>query len=366
MKLASTAAALALALAAPAFAAKPFDPQAYQGRHIGAPTEVLVLGTPHLSGTPEGFDPAVLEPLLARLAAFRPDVIAIEALPGRSVAQLWEYREVYPGMATGYGGRIMALSALARPGVGLDMAGAEAEATRTLKAWPDAPTPAQRRRLAALFAAAGDPVSAVVQWRRLDPAERKADESVPQLLAEQLDTYSKPERRNENELIAANLAVRLGLERVHPMDDQSDAIGPEYSGDLEADFNAFAQSGWLDTLMQDPKFAPLRDADKRLTSPEAALATYRYMNSAEAGRIDADGQWLSMLDRESPNGVGRVRVALWEVRNLRMAANIREAAALVPGGRVLVVVGAAHKPWLDAYLGEMSDVRVVDAAGVLR
>jgi hypothetical protein len=33
---------------------------------------------------------------------------------------------------------------------------------------------------------------------------------------------------------------------------------------------------------------------------------------------------------------------------------------------VLVITGSAHKPWLDAYLGMMSDVRVVDAAAVLR
>jgi hypothetical protein len=33
---------------------------------------------------------------------------------------------------------------------------------------------------------------------------------------------------------------------------------------------------------------------------------------------------------------------------------------------VLVIVGSAHKPWLDAYLRMMSDVEVADAARVLR
>jgi hypothetical protein len=51
---------------------------------------------------------------------------------------------------------------------------------------------------------------------------------------------------------------------------------------------------------------------------------------------------------------------------MRTAANIREASSRAPGGRVLVVVGAAHKPWLEAYLGMMSDVRIVDAEAVLR
>src|SRR3546814_13576401 len=96
-----------------------------------------------------------------------------------------------------------------------------AEVRRTLAAWPAEPTPAQRRRLAALFVAAGDPNSALVQWWRLAPADRIADASISALLARELDSYAA--RRNENLLIAARLAVRLGLEHVNPTDDQSDA-----------------------------------------------------------------------------------------------------------------------------------------------
>ena len=61
--------------------AQAFDPREYQNQVVGERTRVLVLGSPHLSGAPDTFDPAVLEPLLQRLEAFDPDVIAIEALP---------------------------------------------------------------------------------------------------------------------------------------------------------------------------------------------------------------------------------------------------------------------------------------------
>ncbi len=46
---------------------------------------MLVLGVPHLSGTPDNFDPQVLEPLLECLEAYAPDVIAIENLSGESL-----------------------------------------------------------------------------------------------------------------------------------------------------------------------------------------------------------------------------------------------------------------------------------------
>ncbi len=357
------AAAAMLAAVAPAAAQnRPFDPREYQGRHVGEPTQILVIATPHLSGTPDNFDPAVLEPLLQRLEAFRPDAIAIEALPGRSIEQMWEYRESYPQIAQQYGGRAMALSGISRGLLGMSMAQADAEIRRTLANWPASPTPAQRRRLAALFAAAGEPASAIVQWWRLDASERIADESVSRLLAEQFATYETPARKNEDQLIAARLAVRLGHERVYPTDDQSDDVVP----DFEANMTAFMEEPWMAALLADPGFTPLREAGQHLTTPEEALATYRMLNGPRAGRTDADGQWLNMINRASPGNVGRARVAAWEVRNLRQVANIREVSARYPGGRILVIVGSAHKPWFDAYLSMMSDVEVVDAARILR
>ncbi len=357
------AAAVTLAAVAPAAAQnRPFDPREYQARHVGQPTQILVIATPHLSGTPENFDPVVLEPLLQRLEAFHPDAIAIEALPGRTIDQLWTWRESYPQAAQSYGGRAMALSGISRGLLGMDMAQADAEIRRTLADWPTSPTPAQRRRLAASFVAAGDPSSAIIQWWRLDPSERVADENVSRLLAEQLATFDTNARRNENHLIASRLAVRLGQERVYPTDDQSDDTVPNF----EANITAFMEEPWMAALMADPAFTPLREAGQHLTTAEEALATYRMVNGWRAGRTDANGQWLNMINRASPGDVGRARVAAWEVRNLRQVANIREVSARYPGGRILVIVGSAHKPWFDAYLSMMSDVQVVDAARVLR
>lgn len=364
MKSILAAALVAIALVTPAAAQnRPFDPRDYQHRHVGQPTQILVIGSPHLSGAPESFDPAVLEPLLQRLAAFHPDAICIEALPGRAIEQMWDYRESYPDVARTYGARASVMAALARNGVGLDMPAADAEMRRTLAHWPASPTAADRRRLAALFAASGDPASALVQWWRLASSERIADDNVPQQLVDLLASYETPPRRNESYLIASRLAVRLGQERVYPMDDQSDDVQSQTFVD---DFDHFTNEPWFQQMLASPAFAPLRVVGQHLRTPEETLATYRFLNSSRTGHNDSDGQWLNMINRASPNDVGRARVAVWETRNLRMAANIRETSTLRPSGRVLVIVGAAHKPWLDAYLAMMSDVEVVDAEAVLR
>lgn len=364
MRLAIAAALLACALSTPAAGQnRPFDPREYQRQHVGEPTQILVLGTMHLAGTPDTFDPAVLDPLLDRLAAFAPDAIAIEALPGREIAQMWDYQASYPGVANRWGARATVMAAIASIGVGLDMPAADAELRRTLTAWPDTPTAADRRRLAALFAASGDPSSAMVQWWRLPAEERIADDNVTSALAEHFATYETPARRNENTLIAARLAVRLGLDRLYPTDDQSDEI---QSPTWAEDYTALVSEPWFREMLDSPRFAPLREAAQHVRTPEEALATYRMLNTDRTGHTDADGQWLSVMTHPSRNHAGRARVAAWETRNLHMVANIRGVAANYPGGRILVIVGSAHKPWFDAYLRMMSDVEIVDAARVLR
>jgi hypothetical protein len=360
MKTMFAAFALAIACLAPA-SAQSFDPRSYHERHVGEPTRVLVLGSPHLSGAPDDFDPAVLAPLLDRLARFDPDIIAIEAMSGESIDALWRYREIYPEVATNYGGRLMTMAAGLRHGLQLDFPDAEAEVRRTLGAWPAEPTPAQRRRLAALFVASGDPHSALVQWWKLDPSERRSEDGVSALMVEQLAQYET--RRNENHMIGSRLAVRLGLERVYPIDDHgSDDIIISRQADMEA----FLSQAWFEALLADQRFAPLREAGQNLRTPDEALATYRMLNSRAAGSLDADLQWLSMINRDSPNNVGRTRVAEWETRNLRQVANIREVMAQHPGARVLVITGSAHRAWFEAYLRMMSDVEVIDAERALR
>lgn len=359
------AAALALAVSLvrgpAALAEGAFDPRAYQDRVVGEPTQILVLATPHLSGTPEGWDEANLAPLLDRLADFSPAAILIETLSGESIDALQRYRAIYPKSATTYAGHTIAVTAMASVGVDMDMPQAEAEVRRVLADWDAEPTAAQRRKLAALFAASGDPHSALVQWWRLAPSDRIAEDGITTRLMNALNEYDS--RKNENHQIAARLAVRLGLERVYATDDHAaDDAGEQHW----KDFEAMHEAGWGAEVMANEAFVPLREAAQNLNSPDQVMATYRMLNRDAIGHTDADGQWLSMMTRETPNHVGRARVAFWESRNLRQVAHIREVSARYPGERLLVIVGSAHKPWFDAYLRMMSDVEVVDAVRVLR
>ena len=68
---------------------------------IADPTEVVILGTPHLSGI-DHLRLEWLEPLLARLAEWQPRLIAIEGLSGPECYLVRAYDKSWPDTAASY------------------------------------------------------------------------------------------------------------------------------------------------------------------------------------------------------------------------------------------------------------------------
>jgi len=349
-----------LLLAAPAAAQTyhpPFDPSAHKGPRSGPANEIAVLGSTHLSQLPKTFRPEALAPLLDKLAAWQPQAIAIEALSGAQCDELRRYPYRYADTVPSY----CPDTSAARAATGLDVPAANAAFETMLAAWPTAPSPAERRRLSATFLAAGEEASALVQWLRLPAAERRAGDGLDAALVERLTKLET--KRDESLMIAARLAARLGLERVYAMDDHS-ADRMMAKAD-EAPYGEAIQKAW-----DNPAGAKRRvisaAAERDLATGPGILTMYRAYNAPSLAPIIYASDFGAALEEPSPQRFGRQYVAYWEVRNLRMAANIRDMLGDRPGQRALVVVGASHKPYLDAYLHQMHDVRVVDVVPLLR
>lgn len=323
--------------------------------YAGKPSEVLVLGTPHLSQFGDALDPRVLDPLMDRLAAWKPQAIAIEGLSGTQCDLLERNPARYEQTAKDYCGNRKA----AGNATGLDVPAATAEAEKLLAAWPADPTPAQRRHLAAVFLAGGEPASALVQWLRLPAAERREGDGIDAELLKQLERTSR--RMNENYQIAARLAARLGHERVYSVDDHtSDENYPDQAAYEEA-----IQKGWSNpgTRQFRKLVTPL---EKAALTTDGMMALYRFYNSKTTARLNFKSDFGAQLLDPSPQHYGRRYVGWWETRNLRMVANIREIAARSPGSRTLAIVGASHKPYYERYLAQMHDLRIASTDPVLR
>lgn len=304
----------------------------------GPRAQILVLGSVHLNAMPASFNPASLDGVLDRLAAFRPDIITIETENGEEC----DLAARHPAK---YGANYCAPTDVAMTATGLDVPAAIAEVDKSLKTWPAQATPAQRRRLAALFLAANDRASAYVQWLQLPEAERRAGESLNAALVGMLDQTGK--RNNESYQIAARLAARLGLARVHAVDN--------HTGDHidVPDIKAFVRSIEAAWAAGSAALNERQKREKVLSEASDLLPLYRAVNDVENLRVLAEANVNAAMRAQSPEGYPQIWVAGWEIRNLRMVANIRETFRERPGARVLSIVGASHKPWFDDWLGQL-------------
>lgn len=346
--------ALAPGLAGPLQAEPAVDFSGVDPRLAAPATEVLVLGTPHLDQIDTPYPLELLEPLLKDLADFDPDIIAIESLSGQTCEILTRYPNRYPGVAERY--CFSALPAL--EALGLDRPAA-VDALAQERERLSAPTrPEDRRRLAALYLATGNEWSAVVQWRQLAPDERTPADGLTAALVERLEGLMRS--RDESNLIAATLAARLGLQGVHPMDDHTADIILARS---DPRVWSIVASLWGKNIGDvSGKEAA---AVGRIGQPGAVKDFYRLLNSPEMQDLYVRNDFAQAATASGDTIAARDYLAWWQARNLRMAANIVEAAGNRPDARVLVIVGASHKAYFEAYLDQMHHIKLVSVDNVL-
>lgn len=322
------------------------------------PTQVLTLGTPHFSGWRDFIDrpqlDAALAPVLAKLEAWGPDTIAVENISGANCAHLERYGIVYANAANSYCRDI----GDAGDFTGLTREKAEEEALTVLQDGGPDGTPASRRHLAALFLASGDHLSALVQWLRLDEADRVAGEELSEAMAERLNGMNNS--LNESTAIGVELAVRLGHERIYQVDDHSadqlyirtnEAFGPR--------MREIWSSG--DMSMREKYAARM----EQVKEDRDLLSLYRWFNSVEVQDATIRNDFAKGLADDQEPGVGQDYANWWQVRNMRMVANIVAAASLQRSKKTLAIVGASHKPYYDAYLDMMHHIENVDTVEFL-
>jgi hypothetical protein len=246
----------------------------------------------------------------------------------------------------------------AKAATGLDMPAAIADSRKILKDWPAQPTPAQRRHLAAVLLAAGEHPSALVQWLQLPADEQHIGDGLDTNLVARLQKIAAS--NNESYSIGSHLAARLGLQRVVNADDHT---GDNIQVDDDKAYGDAVQAAWKAGA---EKAKAMRAKQDELFQGEDMLALYRYVNRQDVMRLAIESDFGAALRDPSPQHYGRLYVAGWEARNLRMVSNIRVAFGEKPGAHVLAIVGSSHKPWFDGLLGQMQGVDIVDAEEQLK
>lgn len=334
------------------------DLRTWHGSIAGPPTRVAVLGSTHLGQRGTRLDPTALETLLAKLAAFNPTIITHEGLSGEQCELVQSHAAIYPEIYSDYCRSFR--NALAASAIPFVQARVQVEAK--LKALPAQPTPTDRRQLAVLFLANGDQSSARVQWLQLPASEQIGADGLTDGMLSLLKREGQAQ--NETDDIGVVLAARLGLNRVYAVDDHtSDSI----QAAAPAGLDVAIQAHWASAdPAKFPALATMKVMDEGMTTAEGVLAAFRFYNKPETQRAFVELDFKGALALQSPQLFGRQYVSWYEVRNLRMVANIRSAFGNSPGARVLNIVGASHKAYYEAYLEQMSEVELVDMMEILK
>lgn len=318
------------------------------------PTQVMILGTAHLSNYSEDLNLADLEPLLESLGKYAPDIITIESSSGMTCNRV----RSYPREHAGYSNYYCFDGELYRAESGLSISDGSFQARQMLLDWPDLPTAEQSRTLAAAFLASEEPESAFVQWLQLDNKDRQVGDGIGAMSVKLFNEFGKS--MNESRSIAARLAARLGLEKVYYADDH----GSYFSSDAESEaYGARINELW--PQQDDPCQIYWNEIDARLKNGNV-IEAYREYNSQAYGRKKMDCDFKRTMNDNEPEGYGRKYTLDWQARNLRMVSMIVTAAADKPGGKVLSIVGASHKPYYQAYLYQMHDIEVVSTDEILK
>jgi hypothetical protein len=318
-------------------------------------TKVLVLATPHLQPNIGGdFSPVFLDSLISVLEKYDPNIIGIEVVPGTQFAAMDQRHSTYKPRLGGdrlkYGKRF-------QEDLNISWQKAHMIADSLLRKVQNTHqvTDSTRLKLINYMIASYRFDTAALQWSYISERQRNSQSVIPEDTAEFLEIINNTPTANEIFSIAHRLAHKLDHQRLYPIDyhlekdlyysEVSPTIGEVLDDSTESD-PPYRQK--LDQLM------------KQGIEDSTLFPLYQFMNSPAYVKQDKKIQWRNdFLETGEFNDVLRQRLALWEVRNLGIATNIRKASAHNPGGRVLVIIGGSHKAFLDSYFKEMMGVEVV-------
>jgi len=294
--------------------------------------KVLVLGTVHFGESSDFLkwdakkpSPKALDPLIERLAAFKPDAIFVEYF---APPELVVIGHAYKDAAS-----LFPLSEGLRKKLGISWYEAREKAKELL-------SDGEFGRAIPYLLAFYDVPSALLNWMRLTPSER---ESLPREVVEYLGGISSSS--NEINLIAIPLALRLNHTRLYGIDALVEDVPPSLANELINLFNRLNREGKFresNETFEDMKGVFLKSLER-----EDLLEFYRYINSRQILE-KMEKQWDILT--EFGGKLGRMKVRSWLARNMKMAAYILENLAHIPAERGLVLVGSSHNLPLERFL----------------
>ncbi|MEZ9594972.1 DUF5694 domain-containing protein [Shewanella sp. 10N.261.52.F9] len=315
-------------------------------------TDVMVLGSTHLNTIKGELNKDDFIPIIQMLETFNPTAIAVESLRAEDIITMLNGSNEYQAVLSQFvGDTFLSLAKKEQKALGVSANDAIKKMNELLtKKQFDQQ---QRIEIIRLAVAGYNRDTAALNWSLLDT------KSINDSLSKELQIFLQKQTNSNNEInvIGLELAERLNLNRVYPIDDH-----------LDKDMYSKVVHELMPSYQKSTFWAEFRTSEY-ITKPEKlksqALETgnwlpmFYWFNSEEYQSDVINKEWLGFIDKDLEPKSALARVALWEIRNLNMASNIMRVVADHVGGKLVIIIGANHKVFLEQYLSNMTGVNIV-------
>ena len=315
-------------------------------------TQVLILGTTHLSQIDE-FEPQMIEPVIQKLETFNFDVICIEKMPGRLLYDI-DRRNDPDFQLTERDQNHLKWADSVQQFQKASSLESEQRIYTLLK--KERLSTQERKQLLYDFVATANIPSAVIQYKYLqgNPSlfDSEFDRSLMRFLSGKIDNA------NEYYSMAVPLTFRSDHNIIEPIDNFLEmSFQKKYFPMFEKDLEEHPE--FIAMVMELPVYTKSQQLMNTGVTEKDLTALYEYINSDTYMEQDYKAQWELWLKTEFDSRSDRARYSYWEMRNLQIAANILTVAAKHPGEKILVIIGSAHKSFLEKYLKQVKDFEVL-------
>lgn len=310
----------------------------------------MVLGTPHLSQL-NNFKTTQLHRLLDSLNVIRFDVVAIENMPPQLLFDIKSRQEKYWQELYSSFNQYIEFGTKYQKEIGLSYDAAFKKVGELNQKQNISDN--ERLEYVNSFICMYDICSATLHYKQL-VNKTKLPESARNLL----DKLS--ESGNEINTVGIQIAIANKLRQLYYIDNLQDEtiLLNQFVGFME-DYSS--KTAFINEYVSKTGlFETVSAIENEAIKNNDLYPLYKFYNSSEYSGKDFETQWALWFKTNFTSKTDRVRYALWEMRNLSIAANILHVVAMNPEKKILVIIGASHKSFLEKYLKQIPEIELIN------
>lgn len=318
-------------------------------------TNIMILGVPPLNVLRKDFSPALLDSLILILKKYNPSLICVDGISPKEIETFLLTDEYHSRLAHTLASKEIEFAELVRKKYKITYSKAVTytDSVFHLNSLNASLNLSQRLELIKNLLASYDIYSAALQWGYLLPKEKKKTD-LDNKIKEELEALLNS--NDENSSIGIRLAKEEKIQKLYPINDYSDKFYLDKISD-----KLYEEMLISEVYLNSRKDILDLETDKKLKqslSKKNLLPFFRHINSTEYILKSTNKNWGIYYRMFLDSGLDRARASLWEMKCLRIAANIREVSSFYPGKNILVIIDVSAKPFLEQYLKSMGDVKI--------